>query len=258
MSAQASSEMMVDIGGYRLCLRCAGQGTPTVVFEAGLGDGLDPWATLLPRIAEFTRGCAYDRAGVGKSDKGPKPRTSQQMVNELRTLLHKANIEVPYVLVGHSLGGLNAQLYAAEYPNEVAGLVLVDPSFPDMMSRLERVWGKVRVFLFLTLAYASQAEGSSKQDFIASCDQVVSAGNLPDVPLIVISASQPAQMPPIFKGLFPGAGWVRTFQEGHAVLAKASSKSQHLVAEKSEHNTIVKDPLVVDAIRQMVEALRRN
>lgn len=256
MSTEESSEKMVDIGGYRLCLSCAGQGTPTVVFEAGLGDGIDPWAALLPQIAAFTRGCAYDHAGVGKSDRGPKPRTSRQAVNELRALLHNANIEGPYVLVGHSLGGLNVQLYAAEYPNEIAGLVLVDPSFPDMASRLERVWGKVRVFLFLTLAYVSQADGSSKQDFVTSCAQVVAAGNMPDVPLIVISAGQPAQMPSIFKGLFPGAGWVRAFQEGHAVLAKASSKGQHLIAEKSEHNTIVQDALVVDAIRQVVETVR--
>ena len=129
----AVSEEMVDIGGYRPCVQCAGEGTPTVVIDAGLSDGLNEWAALLPHVAAFTRVCAYDRAGVGKSDPGPKPRTSQQMVTELRVLLHKAHIEGPYVLVGHSLGGLNAQLYAAEYPNEVAGLVLVDPMFPDML-----------------------------------------------------------------------------------------------------------------------------
>jgi pimeloyl-ACP methyl ester carboxylesterase len=106
--AMAGTEERIDVGGYRLCARCAGEGSPAVVIEAGLGEGLSEWAGVQKEVAAFARVCAYDRAGVGRSDPGPKPRTSQQMVKELHALLNNAHLDGPYVLVGHSLGGLNA------------------------------------------------------------------------------------------------------------------------------------------------------
>ena len=84
------------------------------------------WQTVQPRVAEFARVCSYDRSGIGWSESGREPRTSQRIVRELHTLLSDAGEEAPYVLVGHSFGGANVQLYAAEYPDEVAGMVLVD------------------------------------------------------------------------------------------------------------------------------------
>jgi pimeloyl-ACP methyl ester carboxylesterase len=255
MSTAECIEKMVDIGSTQLRLSCAGRGTPTVVLEAGLGEGLDAWAKVQTQVAAFTRACAYDRAGVGKSGPGPKPRTSRQMVTELRALLSAAQIDGPYVHVGHSLGGLNAQLYAIEYPNEVAGLVLVDPSYPDMLVRLGSKWGKFRVSLFTTMSYASHAEGASKRDFETSCAQVA-IGKLPDVPLIVVSAGQAGQLPGLLNALFPSDGWLSAFQAGQAALAQASSKGQHLIAEQSTHATIAQDELIVDAIRQVVEMVR--
>jgi pimeloyl-ACP methyl ester carboxylesterase len=125
---------MVDVGGYRLHLQCQGQGEPTVVIDAGQGDFSLSWAGILSQAAEFTRICAYDRAGLGWSDPSPKPRTAEVMVEELRTLLSKAGLPGPYVLVGASTGGMNARLFAHNYPREVAGLVLVDSAHEDQFS----------------------------------------------------------------------------------------------------------------------------
>ena len=116
---------MVDIGGYRLHLYCTGQGSPTVVLESGLAGPALEWALVQQKLEKTTRVCSYDRAGLGWSEAGPMPRTSQEMVNELHALLGNGGIEGPYVLVGHSLGGFNVRLFAHEYPDETAGIVLV-------------------------------------------------------------------------------------------------------------------------------------
>ncbi len=120
---------LIDVGGYRLHLYCTGTakpGVPTVILEAGLGGTCLSWGKVQPQIEQVTRVCSYDRAGYGWSDPGPTPRTSQRIVAELHTVLQRAEIPGPYILVGHSLGGVNVRLYAATYPDEVAGLVLVD------------------------------------------------------------------------------------------------------------------------------------
>jgi pimeloyl-ACP methyl ester carboxylesterase len=117
---------LVDVGGYRLHLNTTGQGTPTVVLIAGAGDFSLDWSLVQPAISKFTRVCSYDRAGLAWSDLGPTPRTMHQDAAELHTLLKHARLKAPYVLVGHSLGGLIARIFAAQYPQEVAGLVLVD------------------------------------------------------------------------------------------------------------------------------------
>src|SRR5438445_4750230 len=117
---------LVDIGGYRLHINCTGTGSPTVILDAGLGGTSLDWSKVQPAVARFTRVCSYDRAGYGWSETEPGPRTSQQMVTELHLLLAHAQINGPYLLVGHSLGGLNMRLYAYHYPGEVAGMVLLD------------------------------------------------------------------------------------------------------------------------------------
>lgn len=117
----------VDIGGYKLHINCTGTGSPTVILEAGLGGTSLDWSKVQPAVSRFTRVCSYDRAGYGWSDSAPgASRTSQQMMTELHLLLTHAQIRGPYVLVGHSIGGLNMRLYAYRYPAEVAGMVLLD------------------------------------------------------------------------------------------------------------------------------------
>jgi pimeloyl-ACP methyl ester carboxylesterase len=134
---------MVDVGGYRLHLYCTGQGSPTVVLESGLGGPALQWALVQQKLEKTTRVCSYDRAGLGWSDVGPVPRTSQQMMNELHTLLHNAGVQEPYVLVGHSLGGFNVRLFAHEYPSETAGLVLVASGNENDNARMPPEYRKI-------------------------------------------------------------------------------------------------------------------
>ena len=118
---------LVDIGGYRLHLSCAGSGSgPTVILEYGHQATYFDWSLVQPEIAKFARVCFYDRAGYGWSDPSPRPRVPSVMVEELRTLLHAAGETPPYILVGHSYGTFNAEMFAHKFPDEVSGLVLVD------------------------------------------------------------------------------------------------------------------------------------
>jgi pimeloyl-ACP methyl ester carboxylesterase len=136
---------LVDVGGYRLHINCRGQGGPTVVMESGNGNFSLNWGHVPQEVAKFTRVCTYDRAGLGWSDRSPQPRTAHNLVADLHTLLARSGVVPPYVLVGHSLGGMLLRLYAREYPDQVVGLVLVDSSheeqllrFPEALLRLSR------------------------------------------------------------------------------------------------------------------------
>ncbi|HUA09396.1 MAG TPA: alpha/beta hydrolase [Candidatus Acidoferrales bacterium] len=125
------AQRLVDIGdGRRLNIYCIGAGSPAVIFDsdAEVGSGTLPWSRVQPAVARMTRTCSYDRAGYGFSDPGPLPRTSDAIVGDLRTLLQRAGVPPPYLLVAHGIAGLYASLFAARYPNDVAGMVLVDPS----------------------------------------------------------------------------------------------------------------------------------
>jgi pimeloyl-ACP methyl ester carboxylesterase len=127
---------MVDVGGYSLHIDCVGQGSPTVVLDAGSGEMSAQWVLVKQEVSGTTRVCAYDRAGMGWSEMGPEPRDARQITSELHTLLSKVGIEGPYVLMGHSFGGMYMQTYAARYPDEVAGVALVDSSTePDQFSQ---------------------------------------------------------------------------------------------------------------------------
>ncbi|HEX5810173.1 MAG TPA: alpha/beta hydrolase, partial [Anaerolineales bacterium] len=125
---------MIDVGGYSLHLYCVGQntdGSPTVILESGLGGTSSSWGWIQPSVAKTTRVCAYDRAGMGWSDSSPAPRDVQNIATELHTLLQNAQIPGPYVLAGWSYGGMYVRQYASQYPDEVAGLVLLDSSSPE-------------------------------------------------------------------------------------------------------------------------------
>ena len=127
---------MVGVGGHSLHIDCAGRGGPTVVLDAGSGGFSAQWVRVQREVSGTTRVCAYDRAGMGWSEMGPDPRDAKQITGELHTLLSKAGIEGPYVLVGHSFGGMYVRTYAARYPDEVAGVGLVDsPTGADQFSQ---------------------------------------------------------------------------------------------------------------------------
>jgi pimeloyl-ACP methyl ester carboxylesterase len=135
---------LVDAGGFKLNLNCTGaaqivsgvQKSPAVILESGLGVPALGWALVQPEVAKLTRVCSYDRAGYGWSEPGPSPRTADEMVRELHTALRNAEIPPPYVLVGHSFGGMLVRVFAARYPSEVAGVVLVDASHEEQDARL--------------------------------------------------------------------------------------------------------------------------
>ncbi len=122
---------LVDIGGRRLNLYCTGHGSPAIILDAGAGDTIFAWRKVQPVISRSTRVCSYDRAGLGFSDAGPVPRDASAAVKDLHALLRVARISPPYIFVGHSEAGFYEVLYANLYPKQVAGIVLVDPSFPN-------------------------------------------------------------------------------------------------------------------------------
>ena len=125
---------LVQVNGNAMHLYCMGEGSPTVILEAGVGGNTLLWAYIQPAIAEVTRVCAYDRAGYGWSEVSSSERTTPNMAEELHTLLTQAGIEPPYILAGHSFGSLVVRTYASLYPDEVRGLVLIDAAHPNQFS----------------------------------------------------------------------------------------------------------------------------
>jgi pimeloyl-ACP methyl ester carboxylesterase len=131
----APQRLVAVEGTRRMNVHCTGTGSPTVVFDSGLGGDMADWALVQPQVEAHTRACSYDRAGLGFSDPSPDPRSSANMVSDLHRLLQAAQIKPPYILVGHSVGGMNIKLYAQTHFNEVAGLVFVDPSHEELARR---------------------------------------------------------------------------------------------------------------------------
>jgi pimeloyl-ACP methyl ester carboxylesterase len=124
--------VFLDAGSTRLNFYCMGQGSPSVIFEAGYSDWSPAWVRVLPRVAQWTRACAYDRAGSGFSDPGKTPRSSSRIADELLAALRSGGISGPYILVGHSYGGVNVRTFALRHMDETAGLVLVDGDSTDV------------------------------------------------------------------------------------------------------------------------------
>lgn len=282
---------LVDVGGYRLHLYCIGQGSPTVILESGQANSLAVWSWIQPTVAQMTRVCAYDRAGVGWSDTGPLPRDAQQMVQELHTLLQNTAITPPYVLVGHSFGGLVTHVYAAQYPAEVAGLVWLDVEHPaqwtrtpegraqyQQILRLSRIgpWvariGLVRLSNYFPLvkelpppfAAAFKAwvdttrfmavNAAEFQGQLASAAQAQAAGALGDVPLVVVTATDHGFPPAVAAEM--EAQWLTMQTE----LAGLSTNSVQQIVTGATHGSLLveaQDAQVSSAaIRQVIEAAR--
>ncbi len=170
---------LIDAGGFRLHLNCVGHGTPTVVFDTGAGSWSLHWTHVQRQLSEAgATVCTYDRAGLGWSEESPAPRRTSRMVDELHLLLHNAGITPPVLLVGHSLGAWNVRAYQARYPEEVAGLVLLDGAHEAQWQRLPAVaWQLTRASVSGTRARAEEARAGK-----IAVDGIARAGFLKFVP----------------------------------------------------------------------------
>jgi len=234
----------VDVGGHRLNLRCTGQGSPVVVMDSGAGDTLQTWDWVAPDVKAFTRVCVYDRAGLGKSDRGPAPRTSGRIAAELHELLRRAKVPPPYVLVGHSFGGLNMRLFAARNPSEVAGLVLVDATpedYPDVEGTLHTAseGEKIRT----ARAVAAPAYNDELDAMKESAAEVRASRPPPGMPVTVLTAAHKDDSP-AFR-----AAWAALQKK----MVESFPNARQIAAERSDHYIQFDEPaLVTAAIREMV------
>jgi pimeloyl-ACP methyl ester carboxylesterase len=236
----------LDLGGYRLRIDCSGQGSPAVILEAGLGYSGRTWRTVQPEIARLTRVCSYDRAGLGNSDPSPKARTGDEIVEELRLLLEKAKVKGPYVLVGHSFGGLTARIHAARYPAEVAGIVLLDPvsedqfpHFAEQMPESERA------------SYFKHESGGNPEgvDVLRSAE-LARQSDTGKVPLILVTAQSEATTTVDQK---KNESWL--FLQTR--LAEKLRSKRHLIAKPSGHFIQNDHPdVVVGAVSELLSTIR--
>lgn len=257
-SPNSVGDALTDIGGRRLHVTCTGTGSPTVVMEAGLGASSRTWRAVQPAIAEITRVCSYDRAGMGTSDPDPGTkiarRTSRSIVDDLSQLLRSAAIAGPYVLVGHSLGGAHIRLFASRFPQDVVGMVLVDSSHEDQAAR------------FSATGYKPPAEPDppieqdpDRTDMLASLKEVGEAHWRADIPLVVVSHGRKiADTAPGITAMQANgieAAWLELQRE----LAARSSQGRLVIAQRSGHFVQTDEPeLVIKAIRDVVVAARAH
>jgi pimeloyl-ACP methyl ester carboxylesterase len=274
---------LVDIGGGRkIYLKCRGIGSPTVVLVSGLRASADDWnmsdkskPAVFPEVSKFTRVCACDRPGTpvgdkpSRSDPVPQPTTAKDAVADLHALLSAAGETGPYVLVGHSYGGLIARLYAATYPKDVAGVVLVDALTEALQDAESTQQWAIQRKLIQNDNPESFAlyPALERIDVDRSFDQVRAARPLHPVCLIVLSADRPwgpqipsmiaegklaADVPSDF-GYITDAAQKKAQQR----LAKLVPDAKHITKTNSGHEIHKEQPqLVVDATRQVVNAVR--
>lgn len=245
----------IDIGGYSLFIKSAGEGKPTVVFDSGYGMTYTQWYSVLKLVENQTRTVTYSRAGIGGSDKSPLDRTCATKAEELHKLLTAANIKGPYILVGHSLGGFDVRLFAAKYPNEVAGIILVDSSQEDLEDRVLKNMTEEEKKTYLEkqkdqAQYFTSPDGSNS-DIEKSCEQVREARNgLKDIPMTVIVAQE-------------GIDDTRDGRKGvwlelQKDMASLSTKSKLIIAKNSSHNIPGDEPdVIANAILEMLATARK-
>jgi pimeloyl-ACP methyl ester carboxylesterase len=281
---------LLDIGGYSMHIYCTGQGSPTVILDAGMGDSFMSWQKVQPGIAKFTRVCSYDRAGLGYSDSSPRPRTSRVFVDELHRLLQHAGIFGPLVLVGHSMGGFNVRVYASLYRHDldgmVVGLVLVDSSHPEQQKRLppsindlDATWLREQEFFEFTMPFgiprllgfcgdddairAADCNFHSARESVAelkavseSAAQTANSGSLGDIPLVVLSHDPDMPQPDLPEDLVkPTNDAWRQMQEE---LAHLSTRGRQVIARHSGHYIQLERPeLVIEAVHSVVDEVRQ-
>ena len=238
----------INIGKREIFHLCIGSGSPSVILEAGMGDISESWTHIQPAVARFTRVLSYDRAGLGQSDIPPRPRTCQDMVDDLQSLLAGANIPPPYILVGHSFGGMLVRLFAGQHPKDVAGMVLVDSTHEDRTDGFEKVLSEE--LIARNRAYlVDPSKNPELVDRIPSELQVRDARRPFDFPLAVLTRGLPDEP----DNIWPSAELQCVERELQIEFLKLSPKSSLVIAEKSGHWIQNDQPeLVIDAIRKVM------
>ena len=245
----------VDIGGRRLVTWCSGSGDPAVVLETGLGAPAADWEAVHKEVASFTSVCHYDRANCGESDPVATPRTARDMANDLHLFIQASSFKTPVVLVGHSFGGPICLVYAATWPEEVAGIVLADPThprqftsigplMPDALGPLKEFWQR---------GWLSTNSTAEKIDFRATFDDVEAITDLGDIPLVVLTSSA-------WDGLGGNEEAAPDLWYGmHEEYAALSSDSSHRLIAGTDHFLQRCAPeAIVKAVRDVVGGLRPN
>jgi pimeloyl-ACP methyl ester carboxylesterase len=226
----------IDVGGYRLAIRCQGSGSPAVVLESGFDNGGVQWQFVQPKVAETTRVCSYDRAGLGASDPRtpPDPPQAGRVVDELHTLLARADVRAPYVLGGHSLGAFFIRLYTKRYPDQVVGLVTVDGT-PVGLSPTD-------------VDGTDLVQGQFESYYVASANnELASSPSLGARPVIVLTRGRPELSPDV------EALWLR----GQQRVAALSTNSELVRVDNADHDIPDENPgIVAEAIREVVKAAR--
>ena len=269
---------LVDVGGYRLHIYCEGKGLPAIIFDSGTGGFSLEWTRVQKVLSRRTRVCSYDRAGYGWSDMGPLPRTSERITRELHTLLARADVTGPYILAGHSFGGYTAQLFARNYPEETAGLVLIDSSHPEQIERMPskepatpaksvpraRSYMVSRhimhpnfpdeVVLLASRIMNSWHHASTWREemtvFPLSAKQVLVSKPMPVVPVVVLTRGRR-----IWPNNAYGDEMERVWMELQDELSQLGANPVHLIAERSGHLIHLDQPgFVITAIQTMLDA----
>jgi pimeloyl-ACP methyl ester carboxylesterase len=248
---------LVDVGGYRLYVNCAGSGSPTVVLEAGLWQSSAYWESIATAVAADTRVCVYDRAGRGQSDPAPGPQDGIAIATDLHALLDGVQVDGPYLLVGHSSGGVYVKIFASEYPDEVAGMVLLDaqpiealielPNYPAFYDRTRTISALAPSLARLGVFPVAFAR-SVRDEFAelpTALQQAAALTSLGDRPLIVVTAAAEAE-----------EGWP-PLQER---MLNLSTNSVHRVLADATHASLIEDEsdaaVASQAILDAVESVR--
>ena len=248
-----------DMRGRQLRYVCRGRGTPAVIIEQGGGLCIEEsfklpraagWRKVFEQIARTRQTLMHDRAGLGWSYEPSKPRSCSQLVKELRALLRYAEVAPPYVLVGHSIGGFNVRLFASQYPQEVAGVVLVDSSHPDQWTRFGRLIPRPTTGEATALQRLRSKPDPNltpeRIDYVTSADEVRTSGSLGDIPLVVLSRSPDALRPPGLPADIAGQ-IERVWTQLQRDLLNLSTRSEQIVATHAGHNIQLDEPQLVIA-----------
>lgn len=258
----------IDVGGRTLFLSCTGEKRPTVLLEAGLGAEHTSWAKVQAAVTGFARVCSYDRAGLGYSAPASTPRTSADIVQDLHQLLQNAGESGPYLLVGHSFGGLFVRLFAHEYADEVLGVILVDTVHEDWWERAAALLPPVadeeneqlRNFRqYVTVDYADPALNPEGIDIPATAKELQAVTTLGDMPLLVLVAGVPMLGDGVLSPQLTEQLNQLLQETLPASLTKLSTQSLRVTVDNSGHNIPKEQPkVVVAAIRTIIDVVCKN